>query len=239
VTPRWFDGRSAFLWPGGGEAEQVWTAVGDAHLPQNELLAQLYPPDGPALAGEGALDGRPYRYYLYEWPDSPLTAVLAQAEADDAIHTEAGWSPEAVVGAADWPEKWRPLAEPAVLGDTFQFLGWQMGDLTPGQPLTLLSFWRVRQAPAQNLKIFVHLLDESGQVVSQHDGLDARMSGLRPGDELAQLHTLNLPPELPPGRYALQIGLYDADTLMRLPVTTGASAADRLLLGAFSLPPSP
>ncbi|HFE66803.1 MAG TPA: phospholipid carrier-dependent glycosyltransferase, partial [Chloroflexi bacterium] len=233
VTPRWFDARSAFLWPGGGGAERVWTAVGDAHLPQNELLTRFYPSGAPPLAGEGTLDERTYRYYLYEWPDSPITAALEQAESDETIHTQAGWSPQPVVGAAEWVEKWQPLGDTAVLDDAFQFLGWQTGSQIPGQPLSFLTFWRVLQPPEQNVKIFVHLLDESGRVVSQNDGLDVRMAGLHPGDEMAQLHILTLPSDLPPGRYALQIGMYDADTLTRLSIPAGSAVTDRLLLEDF------
>ena len=170
---------------------------------------------------------------MYEWPDSPITAALEQAESDETIHTQAGWSPQPVVGAAAWAEKWQPLGDTAVLDDAFQFLGWQTGSQIPGQPLSFLTFWRVLQPPEQNVKIFVHLLDESGRVVSQNDGLDVRMAGLHPGDEMAQLHILTLPSDLPPGRYALQIGMYDADTLTRLSIPAGSAVTDRLLLEDF------
>jgi len=40
----------------------------------------------------------------------------------------------------------------------------------------------------------------------------------------------NLPPDLPPGRYQLYLGLYDPDTLARLPVSTPQGQTDKLLL---------
>ncbi len=89
----------------------------------------------------------------------------------------------------------------------------------------MLSFWRVRQTPDAALKIFVHLLDATGQLVAQHDGLDVEWATLRPGDEFAQLHPTPLPPDLPPGDYALQIGLYRAEDGARLaePAPLGVS----------------
>jgi hypothetical protein len=102
-----------------------------------------------------------------------------------------------------------------------------------------LSYWRVTGDPAGrqrlDLSLFVHLLDGSGQVVSQHDGLDVRLAGLRPGDEFAQLHTIPLPADVPPGDYALQIGFFDRQTMARLPVTTLESRPDRLLLHRFTI----
>jgi hypothetical protein len=51
------------------------------------------------------------------------------------------------------------------------------------------------------------------------------------GDELAQLHTLNLPTELPAGAYYLQIGLYSEETLERLQIPIGESyKAEKLIL---------
>ncbi|MBP7593822.1 MAG: hypothetical protein KBA85_19620, partial [Chloroflexi bacterium] len=75
-----------------------------------------------------------------------------------------------------------------------------------------------------------HLLNAAGQVVAQHDGLDVARTGLRPGDEFAQLHTITLPPDLPPGDYALQLGLYRVDDGARLSVPVDGMVADRILL---------
>ncbi len=194
---RWFDGRTSFLWPGGGGADAVWTAVGDGHLPSHPLLQALYPTAGPTFTGERVVDGQTWRYHLYSWPESPM-------------------QPE--VGAADT----------AVFGDTLQLLGYEAAACGAGRPLDLLTFWRVSQATDHDLKLFVHLLDETGNLVAQHDGLDVRLAGLQPGDEFAQLHTLTLPP----GTYALRLGVYQTDSLVRLPVLAGGTPNDHV---AFTL----
>lgn len=179
VTPRWFDARTSLLWPGGG-SEQVWTAVGEGHLPSQPLLTQFYPPS--VLRGGQELDGRLWQYRLYAWEDSPFTGVRG--------------------------------GKTAVFADTLALFGHQV--VQEEGALTLLSFWRAHQTPEAALKIFVHLLNEAGQLVAQHDGLDVEWSTLRPGDEFAQLHPILLPSDLPPGNYALQIGLYRAGDGVRL-----------------------
>jgi len=82
-----------------------------------------------------------------------------------------------------------------------------------------------------SLKLFVQVLDEAGGVRAQYDGLDIPTIGWQAGDLLAQLHTLSLPADLSPGRYWVQIGAYDAQTMERLPVLLdGVPVSTRLLL---------
>ena len=223
ARPRWFDARSSFLWPG-GTAGDAWAVVGEGHLPASPLLQTLYPL--PILSGA---NGAGLRYRLYQWAESPLARLSGEA----GFYGEFGYAAAAVVGAADWEAQRQPLPGDALFGDTFQLLGYIMGDSQPDQ-LTLMTTWRIRQPlttnPAPSLKIFIHLLNAEGQVVAQYDGLDVRLTGLQPGDELAQLHQLPLPPELPPGPYALQIGLYEVETGARLTVSTPIGLVDRLLL---------
>lgn len=227
VQPRWFDSRTSFLWPG-GQASEVWTAVGDAHLPTHPLLRPFYAAIEPVYTGQREVDGRVWGYYLYHWPEAPVRQALA---AGGNVSTDLGWSPQAVVGADEW-ESARREVDTAVFGDTLQLLGYQMVNDTSGQSLSLLSFWQMQQPTDQDLKVFVHLLDGAGNVVAQHDGLDVRLNGLQPGDEWAQLHAIPLPKALPPGNYALQLGVYDAHTLIRLPLAN--LPTDRILLHSFS-----
>jgi hypothetical protein len=205
VRPRWFDARSSLLWPGGGEG--MWTAVGDGHLPQHPALQALYPAEGPLLSGENS-EG--WRYHLYQWPESPVPA--RQESFSTAVEP----------------------AEPAALfNEAWHFLGYETVSAPPyrpGEALELLSYWRVMRETAEELSIFVHLLDAGGQLVAQHDGLDVLAPHLRPGDEWVQLHTIHLPPALPAGLYTLQLGLYNRNSLARWSVETPAGTTDRVLL---------
>lgn len=240
VRPRWYDARSNVLWPGGslnGKVEQTWAAVGDAHFPAHPLLQAFYPPESPALTGQSENhEGRVLRYGLYQWQSSPVQALLAQPPPGHAAYHDFGWSPEPAVGSFDWETKRQPLASAAIFSDTLQLLGYSMPEaLQPGAGVDLLTYWHVLEPPPADLKIFLHLVDATGQVVAQHDGLDLRSEALLPGDEFAQLHTVHLPADLADGHYAWQIGLYDRRSGERLFVPTAGGPADRLLLHAVSI----
>ncbi len=122
-------------------------------------------------------------------------------------------------------------AEPALW-----LTGVEAGAARPGEELTLLTSWQTGPARFLSLAMFVHLLDATGAIVAQDDGLGYPPHTWQPGDRFLQLARLPLPPDLPPGEYTLQFGLYDRATGARWPVLNaeGRPAGDRLLL-----PPQP
>jgi hypothetical protein len=73
----------------------------------------------------------------------------------------------------------------ATLGDTFVLHGYDLtpAPWTPGQPVYLSTYWSARQAPAADYKIFVHLVDEAGQLVQ---GLDHYPFADDPAYQIAQ-----------------------------------------------------
>ena len=118
-------------------------------------------------------------------------------------------------------------AEPALW-----LTGVEPGAARPGEELTLLTSWQTGPARFLSLAMFVHLLDAAGNIVAQDDGLGYPPHTWQPGDRFIQLARLPLPPDLPPGDYTLQFGLYDRATGARWPVLNaeGQPAGDRLLL---------
>ena len=96
------------------------------------------------------------------------------------------------------------------------------GAVDDGQ-LRLASWWAVLAPLPADAAIFVHLLDAAGNVVAQHDGLDAAAETLRPGDRVLQRHVLSLPP-LADGDYRLVIGVYRRGDGARLPAAGGADS---------------
>ncbi|MAT96466.1 MAG: hypothetical protein CL608_04925 [Anaerolineaceae bacterium] len=90
--------------------------------------------------------------------------------------------------------------------------------------LQLTTRWRNETGPVP-LKIYVHLLDESGQIAAQWDGLDVAWEGWRAGDILWQQHAIALRPELPAGPYDLRVGLYDPAAGTRWQTADGADFA--------------
>lgn len=85
--------------------------------------------------------------------------------------------------------------------------------VSPGRVLTVLSTWQAGAPPYPPLKIFVHVVDADGALRAQHDGLDSPAWSWQPGDVIVQAHPVPLPADLPPGDYALQVGLYHPVTL--------------------------
>jgi 4-amino-4-deoxy-L-arabinose transferase-like glycosyltransferase len=96
------------------------------------------------------------------------------------------------------------------------------GPYHPGDEVPLQLHWHALDAPEGDYTVFVHLLDEAGNLVAQQDNPPLR--GRRPtttwvADEtLVDPYDVSLPPDLEPGRYALTAGLYRLENLERLPV---------------------
>ncbi|MBK8899855.1 MAG: glycosyltransferase family 39 protein [Anaerolineaceae bacterium] len=214
-----YDGRNAFLWPGGGAAV-VWAALSTDAWPENNILQSFYPPE--EQPGEG--------YSLFRWDQSPIQARLSDSTAP--VLADFAWTPEPVLGSSDWGERQALAGQPS-FGGQLQLLGveTELGN----ERVNLWSYWRVENAPEGSRKIFIHLLDEAGNVVAQHDGLDVQPGGLEAGDEFVQLHTILLLPELEPGSYGLQIGVYEVENGRRLEVATAVQSTDRVLLNLIEL----
>ncbi|MCP4422717.1 MAG: hypothetical protein GY805_39415 [Chloroflexi bacterium] len=104
------------------------------------------------------------------------------------------------------------------------FLDAQLTQNSDNNTVQLTTRWR-NETGSIPLKIFIHLLDDSGQIVAQWDGLGVAWEGWRAGDTLWQQHTITLPAILPSGQYRLRAGLYHPQTGDRW-LTTTTTAAD-------------
>ncbi len=144
------------------------------------------------------------------------------------------------------PNLTRPSVQPdqplnQTFGEAITLLGFNLVDAT-GQPIQysklktqpseLTLFWQptaTRSAPA-DYTVFVHLLDPAGNLVAQADSPPANgaypTSLWDPGEIVVDAHIL---PDLPPGRYTLQVGLYNPITAERLAVEGTPEGAVRLM----------
>jgi hypothetical protein len=96
------------------------------------------------------------------------------------------------------------------------------------QKIRLLSYWRVEDELPPDLATFVHLVNQQGDIVSQHDGLDAAPQTLKQGDVVIQHHVLPVAALTTDGPFSLQLGLYERGSQLRL--THGGSPADRIIV---------
>jgi hypothetical protein len=118
---------------------------------------------------------------------------------------------------------------------TLQGYAWQTG--SEGIDLTLQ--WSTDRDLDTDYTIFAHLVDpnDADRIVAQDDAppMGGRWptSLWLPGVAVADRHRVSLPVELPPGRYALQVGFYDVATGERLHLADGS---DTVALGEIALP---
>ncbi len=127
---------------------------------------------------------------------------------------------------------------PFIFDDQIELLAYRLTDnrAKPGNYFRLTLYWRARTEVSGDYSVFVHLVDEQGQVYAQGDGPPE--SGIYPtwswvpGEVVEDEHLVAMESDVPPGSYSLAIGLYELDDLSRLGVTDagGAALADQLLL---------
>ncbi len=107
----------------------------------------------------------------------------------------------------------------------------------PGDQLTLRLFWQRRGDLDQDYIVSTTLLDTSGVVVAQHTGVPVEStrptSSWRLDEVIMDKHLLQLPPNLPPGRYEVRGEMYLPATGARLPFSTWQNTlvGDSLSLG--------
>ncbi len=104
--------------------------------------------------------------------------------------------------------------------------------LAPEQgSLQLITFWKVEEALPGDIAIFVHLRDEEGELLSQHDGFDAAPGTLSTGDLILQRHILSLEEARRDGANRLHIGLYTRGDGQRLAIEDDSSVIrDQIIL---------
>lgn len=129
---------------------------------------------------------------------------------------------------------------PGTTADTLE----QTDEFTAGERLGLLLFWsRVEEASAAQYTLFVHLRDNAGNNLAQIDippwpGLFPPQ--LWPADApVTDRIDLALPPNLPPGSCRLVLGLYDAASMSRFPLTVDGlrQGGDELVVATITVRP--
>jgi hypothetical protein len=132
----------------------------------------------------------------------------------------------------------------ATLGNQVSLLGYALSDeeVAPGRSFTVTLTWRAEATAMGDVStstgyvVFVHLLDQEGQICAQSDRVPAQ--GTRPttgwvtGEVIRDSHRLTLPADAPAGRYVLEVGMYDPADGERLRARDeqGEDLGDRILL---------
>jgi hypothetical protein len=123
-------------------------------------------------------------------------------------------------------------------GKTITLLGFGLTQdhLTAGDTLGIALFWQARVTPQTSYAVFIHLLDENDRLLVQSDALPLNgtrpTTGWKPDEVIEDRREIQLPSNLPPGRYRLIVGLYDPSTGSRLNTSEGK---DALTLKTFEI----
>lgn len=169
---------------------------------------------------------------------APLAAqieVTLQNQADEVPlrpATEAGEPLDAVaarftVAPLAWPVLDQAKPVEAVWQNKITLRGYLTSPPTikAGQSVSVRLFWQAGQSVAENYVVFIHLLDDGGQIKAQNDDLPRAGAyptpWWQPGQIVEDSHTLVLPPDLPQGAYQLVVGLYQPDNGTRLLLENG------------------
>jgi hypothetical protein len=112
--------------------------------------------------------------------------------------------------------------------------GGQARCLKPGDALQVILFWEAVAPIDVDYTVFLHMRDEQGETLAQSDGqpLDGHYptSQWQPGETIVQPLDVDLPRGLATGSYSLYVGLYQLDTMARLPLENDQSGENAYFL---------
>ena len=137
-----------------------------------------------------------------------------------------------------------PIQHPqqAILGQRIRFLGYDLhhSPFKPGGQVYLTLYWQALDRVENDYTVFTHVLDSEGRLRAQKD--NPPVNGLLPtsaweaGEIIQDRYIIPLAPDLPPGEYQLEIGMYQLETGQRLRVREGPDIeGDHILLGAVEV----
>ena len=126
------------------------------------------------------------------------------------------------------------------LGDKIGLEGYAFA--RQGDTLDVRLLWLARQPMEESYKAFIHVVDDQGNLLAQTDSRPRNYAGNTnrwiPGQVTYDRFEVALPPDVPPGRYQVRVGLYNEADGQRLPVldAAGKQVDDQVLLGQADLP---
>ncbi|MFO7678684.1 MAG: hypothetical protein R6X34_01410 [Chloroflexota bacterium] len=195
-----------YLTPTQEEMATIYFALADP-----DRLRSYSGADGAIPAGK---PGQPSLYFIR--PDDALSLHNLQTYFPQGSTGAAqnGFIPFAVPAAAPRTPGLTPID--AAWGDQIRLVAWS---LTPNEgQLRLTLAWQALAPVDVDYTVFVHLLGADGLPLAQADRLPGGYptGDWQPGEIVVDTFVVNLPPDLPPGTYPVQTGLYDLTTLGRL-----------------------
>ncbi len=188
-----------------------------------------------------------------------ILAVFGRQDEVDPYHSAEQWlnrhgyrawdswydGVELVLYGTTWGKEELPLERSVDAyweeGISLEGYGLSDDEIQAGGILRLTFHWRALNRVDDNLKVFVHLLDEGGSLVAQRDS--EPVGGSRPmrswdeGEAIEDNYGLLVPATVVPGHYTLLMGMYSPLTGDRLMIRNneGTLLGDSLLLNSIAV----
>ncbi len=128
----------------------------------------------------------------------------------------------------------------AQLGGSVQLLGYDLAEqeVPAGGTIHLTLYWQALSEMETSYTVFNHLIDGENRIWGQRDGIPG--GGTMPtsswisGEYVVDEYEIPVQGDASPGAYAIETGMYDLSTMLRLPVQNadGEVVGDRILLEA-------
>jgi hypothetical protein len=115
------------------------------------------------------------------------------------------------------------------------------GEARPGDVIPVTLNWRGLRTMAEDYTVFVHLVGPDGRLHGQADSWPVQGSyptSQWAGDrEVEDPYAVSLEPNAPAGRYRVEVGWYDLETMQRLQIVNGEGepVADSYAVGTFDV----
>ncbi len=235
----------------------LWHAPLGRQRASNALVARVWLEDdaGEAVASRDALLALAPNAYTREAPtirvpaniaDGKYRVKLAVARGDQLLGST--FLPFRATGAdlgrveiKNRARVMRALDVPHVVEAVFdgkiKLLGYDWTYDARSRQARLTLYWRALALMDTSYTVFVHLLNTAGAALAAADSMPGNgafpTTGWIENEYIADAHTLTLSPDLPSGKYAFEIGWYDASTGARLKTADGQ---DRVILFQGDLP---
>ncbi|MGC8878061.1 MAG: hypothetical protein ACP5R2_02430 [Anaerolineae bacterium] len=132
----------------------------------------------------------------------------------------------------------------AQFGSSIRFLGYDFApiEVEHSGRFVLMLFWNALESLSDDLTIFVHLRDASNTTVltADHQPYKGYVPTSRwpSGGIVKDTTWIEIPSNMPPGRYSIWVGLYRWETMERLPLQNDVSGENALRLGEITVLPS-
>lgn len=206
--------------------ERRWLVMGASDLPQmNSKYRERHRVNLPVLDGRSSEillvsnqlgAGQTNESPFAEWVLDTPRPVSFKVDADLDQLTNLGWEITDMRGNALPTSDEAGAAWPIVkAGTNYRFS----------------IHWRVNKALSGNWKTFIHIDGYRRRYNGDHDTLEGKypVHLWRPGDQIVDIHTVQLEPHFTPGRYEVLYGLYIGDR--RLEVRKGSHDNNRIKAG--------